>query len=242
MLGVLNSVHELVDKEHAGAAGLQQVVAFDRAGNGGGIEAGARISDDDDQFSLGVKADATLHLLLRIVLAAVADGVGQGFLQGEVDFHHLFLRPARTGKRLIETGGDSMQPGGIDGNDDVEGAGGAKGDEGVEGGDAFQSDAQFFQVAAQFELGGHLAFRSLERVVLLGGEPARDVIDDAESAQGEAVRSGDGGAGIEADVGSPCTSGLSWKRGSLKASGTEKMPCWWMAWAQKETLRVVYWI
>ena len=91
--GELDGVHQLVDQEHASPASLKQVVAFERVGHGRHIEPRSRVPDYNHEFSCRVEGDTTLHLLVRIVAAPVADGVNQRFLQGEFDFQNLLLGP-----------------------------------------------------------------------------------------------------------------------------------------------------
>ena len=63
-----------------------------RIGNGKRIEAAARIAHHDQHAALVIAAYTALDFLGGIVLAAVNDGVGEGFAQGGFDLKFLARR------------------------------------------------------------------------------------------------------------------------------------------------------
>ena len=83
-VGEANVLHELVDQEDSASVSLEQVGFIQGVCHGGDVESRAWITNHD-QYIARVVRDATLDGLRPIALAAVADGIGERFLQRQID-------------------------------------------------------------------------------------------------------------------------------------------------------------
>ena len=169
-----------------------------------------------------VGGDDALHLLGGVVLAAVADRVGQRFIERQLDRDDLGFGPALALEQLLHALADSGNARRLGGNDDVHLAGRGVGHQrgelvhllqrGTELGDSATCSAcarvavgerllQLPQFQTQLQLILDLVSERVERAHLTGREAPRLDIDHAQGAQRVAVRRHERRARVEADMG-----------------------------------------
>lgn len=83
-VGEANVLHELVDQEDSASVSLEHVSFIQGVCHGGDVESRAWIPNHD-QYIARVVRDATLNGLRPIALATVAEGIGERFLQRQID-------------------------------------------------------------------------------------------------------------------------------------------------------------
>src|SRR6185503_16431475 len=97
------------------------------AGDRGRVEAGSRIAHHDQHSARRVAGDAQLDALVGVVLAAVANGVGERLAQRRLDLELLALRAlhlAHLRHHLFDGGRQRLElPGHLLADDDLQGAG-----------------------------------------------------------------------------------------------------------------------
>ena len=125
-LGEADLVHQLVDEKDPASASFEHVCALERVRHPGHLKSWPRITDDDQHVARVIVRHQTLDGLRGIALAAVADRIGERFLQRQLDLELMPGDPGLIPERLRDTFGHRIDSDGVSGNYDVELAGRAE--------------------------------------------------------------------------------------------------------------------
>ena len=181
----------------------------------------AGVADDDQHLAVSIAVHDALDLARGVALAPVADGVGEGFLQRQLDFHHPLFGPFLVHQHLHDAVGDGGNRARLGGNDHVELAGGTVGEEPTQFVDLVERLAKLVdergllrfgpvalgkrlleidQVGAELELRFSLPPQRVERLDLLGRQRARHAVDHAQRAERVALWRHERRASVEANA------------------------------------------